>query len=124
MLKIIVKAFVILILIISSTLLAENQSSAFAYLSSLPNSTNSSATNPPATQSYSPCPPNYTPANFPCTVTVGNYTKVLGASQSSLNQSSSSTSPTVPEFGPLTSMIILISIIGTIMISSRFKFHF
>lgn len=34
------------------------------------------------------------------------------------------TSPAVPEFGALSEMIIMISIIGAVIISRKFKFHF
>ena len=122
MIKIIIKNFVMFIILISTTILAEDHPSAFAYLSPLQNSTIPSATNPTATQHYPPCPPNYSPANFPCTITVGNYTKVIGAPEGGLNQSSVAP-PAVPEFGSLASMIIAISIFAVVAISRRFKFH-
>jgi len=110
--------FVILILVISITLL-HVYPLAFAYATEV-NSTSPSTTIPSPTHPYPPCPANYTPANFPCTVTVGNYVKVIGAPRSAPSQSSATT-PTITEFGSLASMIIVISIIGMMIISRKFS---
>ena len=77
---------------------------------------------PPSTQTYPACPPNYTPANFPCTVTIGNSTKVIGAPEGGSNQSPPPT-PAVPEFGSLAGVIIAISVIGMVIISRNFRLH-
>ena len=123
MARILVKNLVVIsILVFSITILTENYSQAFAYLSPLSNSTNQTGTMPPSDQQFPPCPPNYTPANFPCTVTIGNSTKVIGAPEGSNIQSPGPT-PVVPEFGPLAGVIIAISIIGMVVISRNFRVH-
>ena len=119
MVKNIVKNLLIILFLAISITVIENHPLAFAYATEIPNSTNPSTTIPPPTHPYPPCPINYTPANFPCTVTVGNYVKVIGAPRSIPSQSPVTT-PAVPEFGSLASMIIMISIIGMMLISRKF----
>jgi predicted secreted protein with PEFG-CTERM motif len=113
--------FLMLILVISIIILAENHPLVFGYAIPVSNSTNPSMTIPPPTHQYPSCPSNYTPANFPCTVHVGGYTKVVGAPHN-LNQLSVTT-PAVPEFGSLAGMIMIISIISAVLISRKLSYR-
>ncbi len=120
MLKNIGKNFLVIFVLVISIAITENHPLAFAYATEVSNSTTPSTTIPPPTHPYPPCPINYTPADFPCTVTVGNYTKVIGAPLTSPSQPSV-TPPAVPEFGSLASVIIVISILGMMIISRKYR---